>query len=252
MLIRQIFLGFSVLTLTACGTVDSTDITSNSIDAEIFVDAEGNSTKINATLKTIGPKFGTDYIRLVNGDRLNATVDGAQTSLISDEALIHLSLDNNTYKGEIYQNRSGADVTVGLHRRNGDNAYAQVTLPAALNINSPDATETFGVDDSITVAWTPGDETDSVHIVFTLHCPVPNEHERTRFVETEYSPDTGVTTIPVIDIVQSGDLTRFHPQTGIICPTEIEVIRYSWGTHNFGTGSVRASQRARVIVNINT
>ena len=247
---RNSFFGVSILTLTACFSVDSNGISSSEMDVRISVDAENNTTEITATIETVGAKFDTNFIRLTAGDRLSASMDGETTYLQSDGAILHLSPENNSFEGRLNNTRGGSEVIVALDRVEGEDAQAWVTLPAPLNITAPAFAETFSSDESISIAWTPGDPEESAQIIFRTECPTANDSGITSFRSSIHTPDTGATTVPVSDIAIDSRHSRFSLPTGVTCNTEISAVRSNRGSHNFGFGSITASQRSRVVVNL--
>ena len=136
-LMRKTFVGVSILTLTACFSVDSNGIPSSEMDVAISIDAENNTTEITATFETLGAKFDTNYIRLAAGDRLSASMDGETTDLKSDGAILHLSPENNIFEGRLNNNRGGSEVIVALNRVEGEDAQARVTFCLLYTSPSP-------------------------------------------------------------------------------------------------------------------
>jgi hypothetical protein len=154
--------------LSACSSIDSDDIDTDAITADITVRprADGSATEVAATLSA----GALTFIDLQAGDRLVASSGDAQVELSASDVLGAVSYAA-TLDGV---GAAGATVTVAFEREAFTSAPSStVVLPAPVSITAPDAAASFSrAEDDLVVALAAVASDDPVRVSWSGECVV--------------------------------------------------------------------------------
>lgn len=156
-----------VLLLSACANINSSDINTSGICADISVSNDASNNVYVSTKLTAGCGLSASYVSLNSGDSLVANYLGTDSTLIK-----HTDLTNNI-SYTVNTNQSYANnglIYVKLNRTSGNvsapNSF--VTLPTSFTISSPTNGRSYANGDTITITQNNYDSLDNVE--FSLNC----------------------------------------------------------------------------------
>ncbi len=158
----RLLLATAVLSLAGCTceTVDSGDIKTSGLYADLEADATGNGrTSLKATL-TLGPGSLT-YLRLEEGETLVAT-SGTTSKTMSRTSLFGATW----YETEIAADAADTPFTIALTRVSDTSAPAStVTLPAPFTILAPTANQVVSrAGGPLALTWQAAGSTDELRL----------------------------------------------------------------------------------------
>ncbi len=157
---------------TACSSIDSENIPTDSMTAHISVQAHENGvTDVRAILRM--EDSALTYLDLTGGEYLTASMDGRTTTL-------HPSF--YAYHGSLSQARHGSVIRVGLNRNRYRDAQESVAImPAPFNLRV--TAEPNGYDDTILLQW--NDRTrERTRVKADGHCMSDEEWEFSSWNDT--------------------------------------------------------------------
>lgn len=243
MIVFRISILCLLMIAAGCTKVDSEDIRTAGITADIEVTADDYATTVNTRLRA-GNGIGAGRIVLSEGDQLTATLNGDSVNLGRS--------GTNIYTGVFDSSESGVELKVALIRDDGVDALnSSVLLPARFEIDSPDQSETYMTGDSITAVWSPSDPEKLITITYTFNCKPEGEESSPLDDVRVYSvADTGTHTTTVTHI-----LNARGPQpilNGLPCPVKLEIYRTNDGELDgaFEGGGIDANRSKTVNITI--
>ena len=147
--------------LSACNTVNSKDLKTSGITADITIDGSSSQTSVTAFLST-GSGLGADPVNLDPGDTLS-TSDGTNSQVMvkASNGKYITSFPGNTSKPYTVSLTRNADV---------DAPNTAVTLPAPFTINSPTANQTFVSNAPIPLTWSPAAGSGTLKTNHSVDC----------------------------------------------------------------------------------
>ncbi len=242
-----LLIGFFASFLVACADVDSKDIRTSGIYAEIHIRAQDSSAHVLTRLRT-GSALDNDTVLLSAGDQLSASVSGRSVPLYETES--------QGYGGVLDNVAGGSEIIVKLTRMNGiDAPNSRATLPKEFDITAPAPTATYNAGESITVAWSPSDSSNTVSVSYSLDCREYDEigiPSGAAYGRTYSIADSGTHTA-LIDEILNVVGTQDKLVRGVSCPMEVAVERTNYGTLDNALtkgGTISAKREMSVLVSV--
>jgi len=207
--------------LGGCSSTTSDNVTTEGINADIDVFANGSgSTFVDAELE-VGDGLGGTSLQLVAGDSLTVTANGIQKTMTEDESII----GRFRYEASFDFDDAGTMFTVSFSRNKGKNApNSNVTLPEGFVVQSPQSNDVFSQADNVPIQWTPNGTTITPDIDVSLSCTMTGGIIFTASQDVATSGDTGVASLPVASVIPIGTL-----DTTRLCEGEVHFSRWRRG-----------------------
>ena len=205
-----------VLGLLGCESIESTDLLTSGVYADIEATADGSgSTAVKVNLKA-GPASNT-FLDLTGDDKLNAT----QSDVVKELTRHNNGFDYIWYENSFDTDAEGSNFTVAFERSIDDGApNSSVSLPAPFSITSPTADDTLSRDGgALTITWEPSGSENDMEISISGDCV-------TLFTE-DLSGDPGTFTLNAGTL---SDSNSSDDDDGTNCPLTILVKRKKGGT----------------------
>lgn len=172
---KYLWIACVTLPLTACETVDSGDVSTGGIYAQITVTADGSGqTRVTTQLLTGGWSSGTT-VDLEDGDVLLAYHDDETLPLYRNEDI----LGQVSYDATFQDDAAGGEYRVAFIRTNTGTSDcvgvsapdSTVTLPAAFAITAPEDEAQASRSDDLDITWsTTGHSGDTISISLQGDC----------------------------------------------------------------------------------
>jgi hypothetical protein len=161
-------LSLAALALTqGCTTLDSSKIKTSGISAHITVDADGTG-KTNVTTKLNADTSSTDFIHLVDGDVLVASVAQSSQPLSESKDILGEEAYLTTFSA---QDGDGASYVVAFNRKNDTSApKSTAVLPKPFKITPPAASPYSRNSSDIVIGYAPSGTSDKTSIELTGDC----------------------------------------------------------------------------------
>jgi len=207
--------------LSGCSSTTSDNVTTEGINADIDVFANGSGrTFVDAELE-VGDGLGGTSLQLVAGDRLTVTANGIQKTMTEDASII----GRFRYEASFDFDDAGTMFTVSFSRNNGVNApNSNVTLPEGFVVQSPQGNDVFSQADDVPIQWTPNGTTITPDIDVSLSCTTTGGVVFTASQDVATSGDTGVASLPIASVIPIGTL-----DTTRLCEGEVHFSRWRRG-----------------------
>jgi hypothetical protein len=222
-------------TLCACTSVQSANLKTAGMSAQMSVTADGSgNTAVHANLY-VGNNI-TDYVDLSPGDSLAATVNGHTQTMSRSSVLGVIGYDTSFGGGMDTENTM---YTVALNRTGGDMSApsSTVTLPKVFSITGPTPGKSFSrVNDSIVVTW---DTTSGDAMSYSVDGTCLNERSH---VST--GTDTGTVTIAKGALVSTN---ASNATTTCMATLILHRVRNGNIDPNFGSGGSISGEQDRSI-----
>jgi len=207
--------------ISGCSSTTSDNVTTEGINADIDVFANGSGrTFVDAELE-VGDGLGGTSLQLVAGDRLTVTANGIQKTMTEDASII----GRFRYEASFDFDDAGTMFTVSFSRNNGVNApNSNVTLPEGFVVQSPQGNDVFSQADDVPLQWTPNGTTITPDIDVSLSCTTTGGVVFTASQDVATSGDTGVASLPIASVIPIGTL-----DTTRLCEGEVHFSRWRRG-----------------------
>jgi len=207
--------------ISGCSSTTSDNVTTEGINADIDVFANGSGrTFVDAELE-VGDGLGGTSLQLVAGDRLTVTANGIQKTMTEDASII----GRFRYEASFDFDDAGTMFTVSFSRNNGVNApNSNVTLPEGFVVQSPQGNDVFSQADDVPIQWTPNGTTITPDIDVSLSCTTTGGVVFTASQDVATSGDTGVASLPIASVIPIGTL-----DTTRLCEGEVHFSRWRRG-----------------------
>lgn len=163
---RPLLVATGLLFAIGCESIESTDILTSAIYADLAATSDGSSTHATATLRSGGATSNT-FVNLEGDDILTVTADGQTQEM------------NEGYLGDIYiydtdftLSAQDTEFVFALERTVDAGAPdSRCTLPAPFELTAPEGGAPFSRDlDDLTVSWSPSGEQDMVRVTVSGDC----------------------------------------------------------------------------------
>ncbi len=208
---------FTLVLAVGCADVDSNDVLTSGMWANISVEADGGGTsQVSAVLKVGGGDSNT-YVELSGDDQLTATL-GEEEQVMTEQVLG----DYHRYITTFQSDAPGQAYTVSFTRSLDEGAPESVVdLPEPFEILEVDVSH-FNATEDIHIAWDPSGSDDFMELGAEGDCIWPY------FQDLE--GDTGSAVIPAGSIEQVGD------ELEVSCEVTYTVVRWKNGDLDLGYG----------------
>ena len=164
----------TLLPIVACESVESKDIGTDAMSAEIeVISSDGASTRVNTTLR-VGGLTSNTYVELTGDDQLTAD-DGSGAIEMS-----YLSIgDYWTYIADFSVAAGDTPFTVALVRSlDGGAPSSTASMPAPFDLTAPaDAAVFSRASDPITVTWDPSASADGMVVRLSSDCTLESTQD---------------------------------------------------------------------------
>lgn len=233
--------------LGACGTVESENVKSEGIHADIDVVAEGEgSTYVSARLEVGDDGVLRTTLKMTSGDRLMAYAGGVAQQMSRSKSLLY----GTSYVTTFPFAGGGTEFKVSLEREDFTDARnSKVILPAAFTITTtPDKTYS-DLDDPVKTRWEPRRD-DRMKIRYALECVDANGFLHIGKYTRSIS-DRGKHVMTVAEILAQARRNVYDYSNG--CSLTITVMRIRSGKidRNYGEGGrISALQQRRISATI--
>jgi hypothetical protein len=221
-MIRSALSLIAVALLAACSSTTSDNVSTNGINADIDVFANGSGrTWIDVEFE-VGDGLGGTSLELAAGDRLTATANGIQKTLTEDVSVIGRFRYETTFDFD----DAGTVFTVSFSRDRGVNApNSTVMLPEGFTVQSPQSNDVFGQAEDIPIQWTPNGTTITPDIDVTLSCTTTGGIVFSASEDVTTNGDSGVASLPVAAVIPIGTLDETR-----LCEGEVHFSRWRRGS----------------------
>jgi hypothetical protein len=219
--------------LAACTSVDSDNILTSGMYADIRATATGDGdTTVRTTLYLENPG-SLNFIELEGGDQLIAYAPDGDSQIMRQAQF--LGITNYSARFEI--DDSGSEFIVELSRIVDEGAPdSRVFLPEGFDILNPEDEAYSRAADDIVLEWDPFDTGDDMDVVVTGNC-----------IQT-YS--VGVEGDPGVAVIEAGSLVKSEGDTvPDDCDLVVEITRSTPGDVDpaYGFGGVARGQQVRTV-----
>ena len=231
----------SSLLATGCAQVDSEDLKTSGMYANIRVKAKDTTTAEVGVDLTAGSGGAASKVNLTQGDTLTA-VAGGQNQTLSQTYTVKLVNDLH-YRTAFDFDGSGEAFTIALQRDAGQSAPdSTVTLPAAFSITAPTEGASLSAGDTLTVTWDPPQQDRTLMLTVVATCAT-SDGPRPVFLHADDAPDDGIENIAVDELINQATDNGRRRLTGP-CDGKLRLQRSNIGTldPHFGGGTIAALQ----------
>lgn len=239
---RIAYVPLFLLASAACERVESSDVRTSGIYADMTVTARGDGeSQVSAALR-VGGSLSNTYLELVDGDELMA-IQGEDEVRMSKRSI---PLGPVSYVASFPVDAENTPFRVSFSRephdeaekacRGGSAPSSFATLPAPFTIDGPDAGRTFSrADDDIEVTWSPTGSRDRMSWRVSGSC-VEND-------SGDIDSDSGRF------VVRRGDLRPIENRERDDCSLTIEIVRQRAGQIDpaYGEGGRFVARQVRQI-----
>ncbi len=242
--LTSLFVLFVLVASAGCSEIDSRNIRTAGINADMEAGVDGSSrTEVEVRLTTDSTLFA-DQIDLSRGDRLFATINGVTQ---------RLGRSGSRYRTTFNFDAGGMVLIVELDRDNDRNARdSRITIPDAFDILMPAANTVFEAAEEVTVVWDPPANGNTIELIYSGQCMNMQSNESEGFFRSFNISDSGMHSVVVENLLNSSDQRQnFDPM--MACPTTVTLRRRSTGTidREFDGGRFRALQERELVFIIN-
>lgn len=229
---------FSILalacsTLLACSTetTNSENVKTEAIWSKIYVTTTGETSRVIAELNIDGPNGNN--IRLTANDKLVARAANISQVMSEEDELFDVD-----YRAIFDVTSGGTQFTVDFTRGSENKTLTTtMNLPRPFNIITPQKSQSFSLNDELTLTWTPGTEDDTkFESKLTIECKKNDGDSIFVYVNNEQLTDDGTL---VIDLNAIEELKDTAINTRQECSAEFYLARTRAGTvdSSYASGS---------------
>lgn len=163
---RTITLATLALLAVGCESIESTDVMTDAIYADLVATSDGSSTHTAATLRLGGATSNT-FVNLQGDDVLSVTAGGETKEML--EGYVG---DIYIYNADFELSEADTEFIFSLDRSVDAGAPdSRCTLPEPLDVTAPAGGETFSRElDDLTITWTPSGEQDQIRVTVRGEC----------------------------------------------------------------------------------
>ena len=205
--------------LVACESVESTDVLTSGVYADISATADGSgSTETSAILRVGGGNSNT-FLQLVEDDTLTASQGD------DSQAMTEVNLgDWYSYVATFEVDEEDAEFAVAFERTVDEGApNTTMSLPAPFDLTAPEADVTVAAaEEDITISWEPADAGDDMSWDIDGDC-----------IQAEGDSVDGD---PGIAVIEAGTLEWWDDEEPATCEATITVTRSRAGSLDEGYG----------------
>ncbi|MFH1808756.1 MAG: hypothetical protein ABIJ09_08420 [Pseudomonadota bacterium] len=209
----------SSMWLLACENVDSEDVMTSGVYADISATADGAGQSLVKASLRVGGGASNTYLDLMGNDKLVASQDTTDKDMVKRTLLGAV-----WYEATFDADAADTPFKVAFTRTVDDGApESTLTLPTPFAITVPAADAQFSrASDDITVTWDPGSSSDTMHLTADGDC--------IQIWTKDLDGDAGTAVIPHAEIV------AHENQEATTCTVTVTVGRRRAGTLDTGYG----------------
>ncbi len=194
---KMLFVGLGIVALNgllACENVDSSDVMTSGVYADINATADGSGHTLVQTSLRVGGAHSNTFLDLVDDDKLTVS-QGDDVQQMERQSLFA----KVWYEKSFAVDAADTPFTIAFTRTVDQGApNSSLTLPAPFEISAPAEDAHFSrMSDDIVVSWDPAGSTDSMRLSLDGNC--------IRILQKDLSGDDGQYTIAHDDIELSSD-----------------------------------------------
>lgn len=219
---------FTLVLSLACADVESGDVLTSGMWANISVTADGGGTSQVATVLKVGGADSNTYVELTTADVLTATLDGEEQILTEEELG-----DYHRYVTTFQSDQAGLPYTIAFTRSVDEGAPESVVeLPEPFEMLEVDVSH-FDATQDITIEWEPSGSGDFMELSAEGDCIWPYHQD--------LEGDTGVAVIEANTLEQIGD------ELDVSCEVTYTVMRWNNGDLDpgYGDGGIATGRQVR-------
>jgi hypothetical protein len=160
---QRLALGLLVVSLVGCTeTVDSSDVRTGGVYAELQAVSDGSGTVVKAKLKVGGDDSNT-FLDLNGADQLTAKVEDEKKELTGDD---------QTYSASFEADSGGTEIEVAFLRgeEDVDAPSSTVSLPEPFTIGGVKSGAKISRTDAVVITWDPADTDDKMKWTLDGNC----------------------------------------------------------------------------------
>ena len=225
------------LSFAGCSQTSSENVTTQGIYADIRVIAQGNgATVVKAQLQVGGGGAARTQLILAPGDKLTATANGIQKTMVRDTSLV----GEVEYWASFSFDDADTIFTVAFSRTNGTSApNSNVSLPDGFVVMLPASSTVFKTGEVIDVVWAPSGTATVPSISITVDCVFTTGIFISQSRNLSPSTDSGTSSIPVASVIPSGPIDMSQ-----LCEGTVYLSRQRYGNldPNYGEGGLISAE----------
>jgi len=231
---RIITVALALFTATACQSVDSADVKTSGLYADLWTVSDGDGTSYTETSLRVGGVTSNTFVTLSDGDELTTILDGA-SEIMTEQNI-----------GEIYSYRASfdsaepdIDYVVAFDRQEDDGAPSSImSLPQPFELNALES-EYSRDDDDIVLSW--DNQQSEIMKIWVEGSCIVNQYMNNQ-------TDAGIHTI------KSDSLEPADPEANANCEIEITLWRSRPGDVDsaYGEGGAAWGYQRRKVTTLST
>lgn len=208
-----------IASLVACESVDSTDVLTSGVYADIAATADGSGTTTASAVLRVGGGNSNTFLHIDGDDEVVASQGEDSTAMSEIEFGNYYS-----YVADFEIDAEDTEFLVGFNRTVDEGAPAtSMTLPPLFELSGPEADITVAAsDEDITISWDPADSADDMSWSIDGDC-----------IASEGGTVDGD---PGIAVIEAGTLEWWDEDEPATCEATITVTRSRAGSLDEGYG----------------
>jgi hypothetical protein len=218
--------------LVACEAVDSVDVMTDGVYADITAEAEGDGTTRTSAILRVGGATSNTFMELVETDTLTAST-GDETQTMIDTSIG----DFHAYVADFDVEAEDTEFVVAFEREVDESApNTTMSLPALFDVTGPEEAVTFSrSEEDITLTWEPSGSEDEMYWSVTGDC----------FYDAEGEIDGDPGTV----VVEAGALESVDEDEPTTCEATLTLTRSRLGDldPNYGEGGAVFGRQIRSV-----
>lgn len=213
-------LAIALAALVGCESVESTDVLTSGLYADLSATADGSGTTRTEAVLRVGGGTSNTYLALAGDDTLSALETASGTKITLDE---HNLGDIYHYWADFDVDAEDSEFVISFERTIDDGAPdSNMTLPAPFDITGPDADANHSRAADLTVGWEPSGSADPMAWEIVGEC--------FHAASGTLSGDSGSVVVP------AGSLQPFDGEDATSCEATLTVSRARAGNLDPGYG----------------
>ncbi len=229
---RSAILFLTLASLVACEAVDSTDVMTDGVYADISAEAEGDGSTRTSAILRVGGSTSNTFLELVESDSLTAST-GEDSQTMIDQSIG----DFHAYVAEFDVDAEDTEFVVAFDREVDESAPNTVmSLPAQFDLTGPEEAVTVSrSQEEITISWEPSGSDDEMLWSVTGDC--------------FFDADGGVDGDPGTVTVEAGTLESTDEDEPATCEATLTITRSRVGSldENYGEGGTAFGRQVRSV-----
>lgn len=231
MRLRHAAFALALAPLIACEAVDSEDVLTSGMYADLAVTNSGSNTRAAAILR-VGGSTSNTFVELTGDDSLTLGIGEESTELQSQNFG-----DLWSYNADLELGDAGTEYTFALERTVDEGAPSSTcTMPAPFELSAPEMDASVSrSEDSLLISWDGSGEAEPMELIVESEC--------TELLVLPVDQDTGSYTLP------AGEITPYGGMEDDSCKASLVLRRVRAGALDDGYGEggrIHAAQERSV------